>query len=589
MHVAVLDRDKCHPKKCHHECQYYCPPVRNHVMAIDFPDPDGQPLISETLCIGCGICIRRCPFGAIKIVTLPDELNKEVLHRYGVNGFRIYSIPTITPGRVSAILGQNGLGKTTTLNILSGITVPNLGSYDSPPSKEAVINRFARTEMGAYFRGLYEQNKKAVLKNQYVDYIPKVVKGTIGEILKKNDETGRYSDIVTQLNLENSVNKSVTECSGGELQRLAIGTVLEKDADIYLFDEMTSYLDINERLNASRIVQDLARKKTVIVVEHDLAILDWLADSVNIVYGDPGVYGIFSEPLSTNRAINAYLSGFLREENVRIRSYPIEFEEKTSRRDKFTQDLISWTDLKKTLGDFTLDVSAGKIHKSEIVGILGKNALGKSTFIMMLAGVMTPDSGTISQNLRVSYKPQYITTSFDGSVSDLIRTSLGERSEDSFVKNEIFHPLSIEDLMENPVSGLSGGELQRLSIALTLARDADIYLIDEPSAHLDSSFRMVVAKVIRRVMENTKKTAMVVDHDIYLIDLISDSLIVFSGVPGSHGQSEGPMDMRDGMNRFLKIVGVTFRRDQNSRRPRINKENSSLDRMQKEQNNYYYS
>jgi len=558
-------------------------------MAIDFPDPDGQPLISETLCIGCGICIRRCPFGAIKIVTLPDELNKEVLHRYGVNGFRIYSIPTISPGRVSAILGQNGLGKTTTLNILSGITVPNLGSYEKPPSKEEVIERFARTEMGAYFRGLYEQNKRAVLKNQYVDYIPKVAKGTIGDLLRKNDETGRYSDVVTQLNLENSVNKNVSECSGGELQRLAIGTVLEKDADIYLFDEMTSYLDINERLNASRIVQELAKKKTVIVVEHDLAILDWLADSVNIVYGDPGVYGIFSEPLSTNRAINAYLSGFLKEENVRIRSYPIEFEEKTSRRDKFTQDLISWTDLKKTLGDFTLEVSPGKIHRSEIVGILGKNALGKSTFIMMLAGVLNPDSGSISQNLRVSYKPQYISTSFGGSVSDLIRTSLGERSDDSFVKNEIFHPLSIEDIMENPVDGLSGGELQRLSIAITLARDADIYLLDEPSAHLDSSFRMVVAKVIRRVMENTKKTAMVVDHDIYLIDIISDSLIVFSGVPGSHGYSEGPMDMREGMNRFLKIVGVTFRRDQNSRRPRINKENSSLDRMQKEQNNYYYS
>ncbi|KAA8922088.1 ribosome biogenesis/translation initiation ATPase RLI [Thermoplasma sp.] len=589
MHVAVLDRDKCHPKKCHHECQYYCPPVRNHVMAIDFPDPDGQPLISETLCIGCGICIRRCPFGAIKIVTLPDELNKEVLHRYGVNGFRIYSVPNISPGRVSAILGQNGLGKTTTLNILSGITVPNLGSYERPPSKEEVMDRFARTEMGAYFRGLYEQNKRAVLKNQYVDYIPKVVKGTIGEVLKKNDETGRYSDIVSQLNLENSVNKNVTECSGGELQRLAIGTVLEKEADIYLFDEMTSYLDINERLNASRIVQELARKKTVIVVEHDLAILDWLADSVNIVYGDPGVYGIFSEPLSTNRAINAYLSGFLKEENVRIRSYPIEFEEKASRRDKFTQDLISWTDMRKTLGDFTLDVSQGKIHRSEIVGILGKNALGKSTFIMMLAGVLNPDSGSISQNVRVSYKPQYISTSFDGSVSELIRSSLGERSDDSFVKNEIFHPLSIEDIMENPVNGLSGGELQRLSIAITLARDADIYLLDEPSAHLDSSFRMVVAKVIRRVMENTKKTAMVVDHDIYLIDLISDSLIVFSGVPGSHGHSEGPMDMRDGMNRFLKTVGVTFRRDQNSKRPRINKENSSLDRMQKEQNNYYYS
>ncbi|WP_010917754.1 ribosome biogenesis/translation initiation ATPase RLI [Thermoplasma volcanium] len=589
MHVAVLDKDRCHPKKCHHECQYYCPPVRNHVMAIDFPDPDGQPLISETLCIGCGICIRRCPFGAIRIVTLPDELNKNVFHRYGVNGFRIYSLPTVVPGKVSAILGQNGLGKTTTLNILSGITVPNLGNYDKPPSKDAVIDRFARTTMGAYFKGLYEENKRAVLKNQYVDYIPKVVSGTIGEILRKNNENGNFDEVVSLLNLENALSKDVKECSGGELQKLAIGTTLEKEADIYLFDEMTSYLDIGERLNVSNIVQDLSKKKTVIVVEHDLAILDWLADSVNIVYGDPGVYGIFSEPLSTNRAINAYLSGFLREENVRIRSYPIEFEEKSSKRDKFEHILITWTDIKKKLGDFSLDVHAGQIHTGEISGVLGRNALGKSTFVMMLAGVMNPDEGSISQNVKVSYKPQYISTDFKGTVSDLIASALKDRAEDTYVKNEIFHPLNIPDIMENPVDGLSGGEMQRLSIAITLSREADVYLIDEPSAHLDSSYRMVVAKVIRRVMENTKKTALVVDHDIYLIDLISDSLIVFSGEPGSHGASDGPMDMKEGMNRFLKMVGVTFRRDQSSNRPRINKKGSSLDRLQKEENRYYYA
>ncbi len=280
MHVAVLDKERCHPKKCHHECQYYCPPVRNHIMAIDFPVPDEQPIISETLCIGCGICVKRCPFGAIKIVTLPDELNRETLHRYGENGFRIYSFPTIVQGKVSAILGQNALGKTTTLNILSGVVVPNLGNYNEPPSKEKVVEKFAKTNMGSYFKGLYYEGKKAVLKSQYVDLIPKVVDGSIGDILKKNDETGYYKEIIDSLNLQGSVDKNVKECSGGELQKFAIAATLEKNADIYLFDEMTSYLDIGERLRISEVIQELSKKKMVVVVEHDLAILDWLADSV---------------------------------------------------------------------------------------------------------------------------------------------------------------------------------------------------------------------------------------------------------------------------------------------------------------------
>ena len=115
MHIAILDRERCHPKKCNHECQYYCPPVRSGIPTIEFPDPNGQPIITESLCIGCGICPKRCPFGAIKIIGLPDELEKDLFHQYGENSFRIYSFPTIIRGKVTSILGQNGTGKTTTL------------------------------------------------------------------------------------------------------------------------------------------------------------------------------------------------------------------------------------------------------------------------------------------------------------------------------------------------------------------------------------------------------------------------------------------------------------------------------------------
>ncbi|EQD77397.1 ABC transporter-like domain protein, partial [mine drainage metagenome] len=147
----------------------------------------------------------------------------------------------------------------------------------------------------------------------------------------------------------------------------------------------------------------------------------------------------------------------------------------------------------------------------------------------------------------------------------------------------------IDAIMDQNVSSLSGGELQRLSIAITLATDADLYLMDEPSANLDSAFRMTCAKVIRRIMEANHKSALIVDHDVYFIDLISDSLMVFGGEPGIHGFTMGPMKMNDGMNTFLKEANITFRRDHNTKRPRINKLNSSLDREQKYSGKYYYT
>ncbi len=588
MHIAILDGDRCHPKRCNHECRYYCPPVRNGAKTIEFEDFDSQPVITESLCIGCGICVKRCPFNAIKIVSIPDELNKSIVHQYGMDSFRLYSLPILSRGRVTALLGQNALGKTTTMNILSGVVIPNFGNFNSKIDKDDVIKRFSKSVMGQYFKDLYDGSSRAVLKNQYVDLIPRVVNGKVGDILRENDH-GNMDTIVSELSMETVINRDIKNLSGGELQKLAIAMTLMKDADIYLFDEPSSYLDVNERIRISEIIRKLSRNKIVMVVEHDLALLDKMADQINLVYGGPGAYGVVTKEKSTNKAINAFLSGYLKEENVRIRQNSIDFNVKSSKRTSVAAKITSWSEMSKHFDNFDLHVGEGYINREEVIGVLGQNALGKTTFIKMLSGSIKPDSGFVENELKIAYKPQYISTDFEGTVYELFSTTLKEKLQEPFIKNEVIAPLDIEELYEKNVADLSGGEMQRTSIALTLSKEADIYLIDEPSAHLDSSYRMNVAKIIRRVIENNKKSAIVADHDIYLIDLISDALIVFSGKQGMEGKSVGPLDMRTGMNVFLKNLGITFRRDEITKRPRINKEDSSLDREQKQNGEYYYT
>jgi ATP-binding cassette subfamily E protein 1 len=135
MRIAVLLQDRCQPKKCNTECMKYCPKVRTGVQTVVMGER-GKPEITEELCAGCGICVHKCPFEAVKIIGLPDELEGEIMHQYGLNGFRLYRLPVPKVGLVTGILGPNGIGKTTSFRLLSGTETPNLGNYESPPSKE---------------------------------------------------------------------------------------------------------------------------------------------------------------------------------------------------------------------------------------------------------------------------------------------------------------------------------------------------------------------------------------------------------------------------------------------------------------------
>ncbi len=588
MHIAIVIHDRCQFKKCNYECRTYCPPVRMGTETVVITE-SGYPKIIEELCEGCGICVHKCPFEAVKIIGLPEELNEDLIHQYGENGFRLYRLPRVHKDRVVGILGPNGIGKSTALKILSGNLVPNLGRYSENVTWDDVISYFAGTEMADYFSKLRDGELKTVMKPQYVDKIPMVFKGRVSELLKKSDLNGNLDEITSLLGIESTLNRDIDKISGGELQSVAIAAALLKDGDVYFFDEPSSYLDIYQRLRVARVIKDLSSKKIVFVVEHDLAIMDFIADVVHIMYGSESAYGIVANVRNTRNAINTYLEGYLRDENIRFRDWKIEFVAHPPKRKSELPVLISWDFVEKKYENFHLEVNPGEIRVGEVVGVVGPNATGKTTFVKILAGVVKSDRGGVDNEIKVSYKPQYIKSDYDGTVEELLNFTLKDRMLNNFYRAEVLHPLRIKYLYNKEVKNLSGGEMQRLAIAIALGLEADIYLLDEPSAYLDSNERMVAAKVIRRYMENLGKSAMIVDHDVYFMDIVADSIMVFSGEPGRHGVGNGPFSMREGMNMFLKNVDITFRRDGDTNRPRINKPDSYNDREQKNKGEYYYA
>ncbi len=534
-------------------------------------------------------CIKRCPFDAIRIIGLPDELEEDKVHQFGRNGFRLFRLPTPKAGQVVGLLGPNGVGKTTALNILSGQLVPNLGDWEHDPTWDAALDQYSGTELHNYLKRIADGQLRAALKPQYVDRLPRAFSGQVGELLRRVDERNRLDEVAEELSLTPFLDHDLRTISGGELQRTALAATILKDADVYFFDEPSSYLDIFQRLRVARTIQRLSEEKQVVVVEHDLAILDWLADQVYLLYGEEGTYGVVAQPRPVRTAINVYLGGYLKEENIRFRDREVRFEVHPPKEEWKAEPLVAFDALEKHLDGFHLATAPGAIRRGEVVGVVGPNATGKTTFVRMLAGEIKPDAGQVKGEWRVSYKPQYISLDSPGTVRELLAARLGKLAESGYFESEVGHPLGLKGIMEKEVANLSGGEQQRVAIAVALGQEADIYLLDEPSAYLDSNQRVEAAKTIRRVMENAGKSALIVDHDVYFIDMVSDSLMVFGGEPGRRGQGEGPFPMREGMNRFLRDVGVTFRRDPDSRRPRINKPDSSLDRQQKGSGEYFYA
>ena len=589
--VAVLDKELCQPKKCGLECIKYCPVNKSGADCIILNEEIKKAQIDEDICNGCGICVKVCPFDAITIINLASELATDKVHQYGINSFRLYKLPTPRKGEVVGLLGRNGMGKSTVVNILSGNLKLNLGNYNEPPDWDDILKYYSGTELKSHFEKIKDNQIKASIKPQQVYNVAKAFDGTTKELLEKYDERGVSRDLVKELGLQNSLENNLKELSGGELQRLAVAVATSKEADFYFFDEPSSYNDVFQRTNVARVIHSLTKiGKSVMVVEHDLTLLDYLSDYVDVLYGEPAAYGIVSNILSTKVGINTFLDGYLANENVRFRDKKFTFDASSSTTEQFQQgeEIISYPLLEKKFPSFSVSIESGKVRKGEVLGIMGANALGKTTMMKMIAGVEKPDSGEIDKKVKIAYKPQYLTNDVDVEVISVLDKANEIPIMGSIEEEQIVEPLKIKKLYNKSVKNLSGGELQKVAVVSCLLQKADVYALDEPSAFMDVEDRIAIAKFIQKFVRSYGKSAIIIDHDLLLMDLISDSMVIFEGTSGVEGHATSPLSKTKAMNQFLKSLEITFRRDEKTRRPRVNKDASRLDKQQKDSGNYYY-
>jgi ATP-binding cassette subfamily E protein 1 len=623
--IAIVDKQKCRPSKCNKECIKKCPPHKTGKIVIEIVDIENIgndniifknelnknkiAKIIESQCIGCNQCVKVCPFNAIRIINLPEENPGDIIHRYTSNGFRLYKLPIMKKNCIMSLIGENGIGKSTVIDILSNKYLPNFEDFNKIISEKEIIKRYSGTAIGDYFKKLYSGKLVFSIKDQK---IKQMIKGyenmTICDYIKEFNINCdlKMLEASSILNIDKLLGNKINTLSGGELQRFLCWITCAKKADVYIFDEPSNFLDVKQRMEIAHLIKNLSSHDTyVLVIEHDLSMLDYISDEVNILYGKGGAFGIISDSSSLSQGLNNYMEGELQGQNIRFRTEAFNlqsYSEIVSSKDikdnksNFINSLIYEKNVIQ-YSNFKLNIPQGSIKLNGSINIiLGENGTGKTTFMNYIS---------TKTDLGISYKTQHTNIkqfiNNDGTfptVKELFYNNIRNEYLNPIFKTNVLDTLDIKSLEDKHVNKLSGGELQKVSICYTLGTPANIYLLDEPSSNLDIENRLRCINTIKKFANNSNKCIFIIEHDIMMAVALSqeiNSKILFIKKKSTVDEINNfiknceisePLNFNIGINSFLREIGITMRVSGHGR-PRINKVGSQMDTTQKNERIYY--
>ena len=437
------------------------------------------------------------------------------------------------------IVGQNGVGKSTLLKIMTGLEKPDSGNV-------TILKKY-----------------KISYCPQNTDFEPhKTIYETVRSYMTEETEIYQIQAILNKLGLSD-YNQSIDILSGGQKKRVALAISLIKEADVYVLDEPTNHLDQDMILWLEKFLAKVS--KTVILVTHDRYFLTRITNHImelddSHLYTYVGGYADYLEQREIRRenALNAEKKrqNFLRTEIEWIRAgAQARSTKQKSRIERFEKisaieapreiNTLELKSLATRLGNTTIELDhiskafgdnvlfedfSYNLLRMDRIGIIGKNGCGKSTLLKIILGQIQSDSGTvkIGETVKIGYFAQQNEVFDDNQrVIDYIK-DFGERvytadHEEITASQMLERFLFFKEEQYKPISKCSGGEKRRLYLCSILMSAPNILILDVPTNDLDTD----TMTILEDYLDHFEGAVMAVSHDRYFLDKIADRLFVF--------------------------------------------------------------